>query len=68
MTRLNVWIINDEDMGKMIPKIFHHVWVGSNPMPEKEIKYIESFRRHHPDWEFMFWIEDNISTLQMPQK
>ncbi len=51
----------------MIPKIFHHVWVGSNPMPEKEIKYIESFRRHHPDWEFMFWIEDNISTLQMPQ-
>ena len=21
MTRLNVWIINDEDMGKMIPKV-----------------------------------------------
>lgn len=51
----------------MIPKIFHHVWLGPKPVPEEELKYIESFKKYHPDWEFMFWSDDNISTLQMPQ-
>jgi len=43
----------------MIPKKLHYVWVGG-PMPEEVHRYVESWRRHNPDYEVVHWGEHNI--------
>lgn len=43
----------------MIPKKIHYCWVGGNPLPEKDRKCIESWRRACPDWEIVRWDETN---------
>lgn len=48
----------------MIPKIIHHVWVGANPLPEAEKSYIQSWKKYHPDWHFMFWGNNEIKKLE----
>ena len=43
-----------------IPRIFHQIWVGSNPFPEEYEALQESWRTHNPDWELRFWRDDNL--------
>lgn len=43
----------------MIPKIIHYCWFGNNPLPEKVLKCIESWRKFCPDYEIMRWDETN---------
>jgi len=50
----------------MIPKIFHHIWVGPDPMPEKEVRCIASWKKYHPHWKFILWTDSNIASLKMP--
>ena len=50
----------------MIPKILHQVWVGPNPIPEEEKEYIKTWKKYHPNWEYMIWNNDNLSILQLP--
>jgi|GEM_PF-1778131 len=40
-----------------IPRIFHWVWVGENPFPEKDMAWLQSWRTHHPGWKFVIWCE-----------
>ena len=42
-------------MGKLIPKILHHVWPGQDPFRAEFHGFREGWMRHHPDWTFMFW-------------
>jgi len=44
----------------MIPKTFHHIWIGPDPLPDEHGPWIDSWKRHHPDWEFKLWTEDNL--------
>jgi inositol phosphorylceramide mannosyltransferase catalytic subunit len=44
----------------MIPKTFHHIWLGPDPLPKDHRPWIESWRRHHPDWELRLWTEENL--------
>ena len=44
----------------MIPKKFHHIWLGPDPLPDDHRPWIESWERHHPDWEFTLWTEENL--------
>jgi inositol phosphorylceramide mannosyltransferase catalytic subunit len=44
----------------MIPRVFHHIWLGPDPLPEEHRPLIKSWKRHHPDWEFRLWTEDNL--------
>ena len=46
----------------MIPPIFHQMWIGS-PLPDHLAGYIESWKRHHPGWEFRWWNESTIGSL-----
>lgn len=39
----------------MIPKIIHYCWLSGDPIPEKLKKYMESWKKHLPDYEFMLW-------------
>lgn len=43
----------------MIPKIIHYVWVGS-PFPDGYQGYLDSWKAANPDWQFIYWNEDNI--------
>ncbi len=42
-----------------IPKIIHYFWVGGNPIPEKNLKCIESWKKHCPEYEIKRWDEHN---------
>ena len=44
---------------KMIPKMIHYCWFGGNPLDEKAIHCIESWRRFFPDYEIIRWDESN---------
>jgi hypothetical protein len=45
-----------------IPKIFHWVWVGGGgPIPAKFADYMESWRKNHPDWQFIVWTDELIT-------
>jgi hypothetical protein len=44
----------------MIPKTFHHIWLGPDPLPDDHRPWIETWKRHHPDWEFVLWTEENL--------
>lgn len=50
----------------MIPKKIHYCWVGGNPLPEKDRKCIESWRRVCPDWEIIRWDETNYDFHKVP--
>lgn len=44
----------------MIPKIIHYCWFGNNPIPKKEQKCIESWKKFFPDFEIKKWDESNF--------
>lgn len=38
-----------------IPKVIHRIWVGGKPIPEEYERYWETWKAHHPDFEFKTW-------------
>ena len=42
----------------MIPKIIHYAWLGPS-MPDYAKSRVNEWKEKLPDWEFMFWNEDN---------
>ncbi len=44
----------------MIPKIIHYCWFGTKSIPQSVSDCIDSWRKHHPDYELMLWNESNI--------
>ena len=44
----------------LIPRVFHQVWVGPNPLPEEFARYQQTWLDHHPGWELRFWTETNL--------
>lgn len=42
-----------------IPKIIHYCWFGGNPLPEKDQKCIESWKKFCPDYKIIEWNESN---------
>lgn len=45
----------------LIPKTIHYCWFGGNELPEKNIKWIESWRKYCPDYEIIRWDETNYN-------
>jgi hypothetical protein len=43
-----------------IPHIIHQTWKGVD-VPISMRKYIESWRKYHPHWEYWFWRDEDIS-------
>ena len=57
-----------ETASMRIPRIFHQVWVGLNPLPEQYAAYQQTWLRRHPDWELRLWTEDNLpQPLRRPE-
>jgi mannosyltransferase OCH1-like enzyme len=47
---------------KTIPKIFHHIWLGG-PLPPREKDMIDTWKRHHPEWEFRLWTDTHLPAM-----
>ena len=47
-----------------IPRIFHRVWLGGDPMPEAHIRFGQSWLDHNPGWEMRTWTSDNLPRLR----
>lgn len=47
----------------MIPKVFHWIWLGPDPLPAQHRDYLRSWERHHPGWERRLWTEDDLPAL-----
>ncbi|MDF1739673.1 MAG: glycosyltransferase [Verrucomicrobiales bacterium] len=44
----------------MIPKKLHYCWFGDRPLCQLSLDCMESWKEHCPDYEVMFWNENNI--------
>ena len=43
----------------LIPRTLHRVWLGGPP-PAEVVRFGETWRRHHPDWDFVLWDEAKV--------
>lgn len=50
-----------------IPKIIHHIWLGS-PLPEKCRILRDTWMKNHPDWQFILWTDDDIERFELENK
>lgn len=39
----------------MIPKIIHYCWLSNDPVPEELQRYMKSWKKYLPDYEFIKW-------------
>lgn len=44
----------------MIPKIIHYCWFGKGKKPEETVRYINGWKKQHPDYEIAEWNEENF--------
>lgn len=44
----------------MIPKIIHYCWLSNDPIPDVLLKYMNSWKEHLPDYDFMLWNFDRF--------
>jgi mannosyltransferase OCH1-like enzyme len=44
----------------LIPHIFHQIWVGPDPFLDGFGEWRESWKAHHPGWEFRLWTDENL--------
>lgn len=51
-------------MEQLIPKIIHQIWLGNHPIPTQIQSYMQSWKKFHPDWQFILWTEENMLPLQ----
>lgn len=50
-----------------IPKIIHHIWLGS-PLSEEHKRLRQTWIDHHPDWTCMLWTDHEIEELGLINK
>lgn len=41
-----------------VPKIFHYIWFGVK-LPDKYRPFLQTWLKHHPDWTFIFWVDNS---------
>lgn len=44
---------------QIIPKKIHYCWFGGKPIPEKNLYWMESWKKYCPDYEIIRWDESN---------
>ena len=43
-----------------IPRIFHQIWVGPDPLPDEFAAYGQTWLDQHPGWELKLWTDENF--------
>jgi inositol phosphorylceramide mannosyltransferase catalytic subunit len=47
-----------------IPRIFHRIWLGADPMPAEFEAFGKSWEHYHPNWKCRLWSDRNIPPLR----
>lgn len=47
-----------------IPRVFHYIWLGPKPMPDKWAAFMRGWRDRHPGWTLQRWDETNLPRLE----
>lgn len=47
----------------MIPRVFHWIWLGPDPMPPQHADFLQTWQRQHPEWERRVWREEDLPPL-----
>lgn len=47
-----------------LPRKFHWIWLGSNPLPAEYRDWMDGWLRLHPGWEGHVWTDSNLPPLQ----
>ena len=55
------FVFREKEGEELIPRVIHYCWFGGKKIPEKHEKYIESWKRHCPDYEIKRWDESNYN-------
>jgi mannosyltransferase OCH1-like enzyme len=66
-SRFNAFQNNGLSEVKPIPKIIHQIWIGS-PVPDVYKTFINSWKLHNPDWEYILWDDKKIKQLNLKNK
>jgi hypothetical protein len=45
-----------------IPKVFHQIWIGPDPLPAEFKRYGQTWLDHHPGWELRLHTEATLKT------
>jgi Sulfotransferase family/Glycosyltransferase sugar-binding region containing DXD motif len=52
----------------LIPRVFHQIWLGPDPLPEEYRGYQQTWLDCHPGWEQELWTEDRLpAELRRPE-
>ncbi len=51
---------------EQIPPIIHYCWFGPKKIPNIYLKYIESWHKYCPNYQFKFWNESNYDVNKHP--
>jgi inositol phosphorylceramide mannosyltransferase catalytic subunit len=54
-------------VGVTVPRLFHHVWLGTTPMGRRREAFLRSWRAGHPHWIIQLWTEDNLPSDLRPE-
>lgn len=49
-----------------IPRTIHYVWLGDQPLPEEDQRYIEGWQKLNPDFKLRRWTEKDINLEKYP--
>ena len=58
---------HDNKFLKKIPKIIHHIWLGS-PIPKRYKYFINTWKSKNPEWKFIFWDDNKLNDFEMVNK
>jgi hypothetical protein len=48
----------------VIPRVFHHIWLGGQPMPAEYERFAETWQSLHPRWQMRMWTDETLPTLR----
>jgi mannosyltransferase OCH1-like enzyme len=46
-----------------IPKIIHQIWIGPNSLPDFYKILAESWKKMHPDWQYILWKNEDLENF-----
>lgn len=48
----------------IIPKTIHHIWIGDKSLPPLRKAYMETWKKHHPDWTIKLWTNEDLDNWE----
>src|SRR5262249_19871429 len=52
--------VPDRERAPVIPRVFHQVWVGPEPLPDEYRRYQQTWLQHTPGWALEVWTDETL--------